>query len=155
MTTIASPRPSLALSSRRTSFSTDVSGKPDPNSNRQQHVTAQRRNRAALRDFYKLNDQPARDSLDTTTDTSSNHDEKSPQSIVDREGFDADRYVQELLERESLEGLMKVEAGLLKDIRGFDGERKSLVYDNYSKLIGATDTIKKVCRKLCSETVGF
>lgn len=30
------------------------------------------------------------------------------------------------------------------EIRGFDGERKALVYDNYSKLITATDTIRKV-----------
>jgi len=30
------------------------------------------------------------------------------------------------------------------DIRGLDGERKALVYDNYSKLIAATDTIRKV-----------
>lgn len=30
------------------------------------------------------------------------------------------------------------------EIRGFDGERKALVYDNYSKLIAATDTIRKV-----------
>lgn len=29
------------------------------------------------------------------------------------------------------------------EIRGLDGERKSLVYDNYSKLIVATDTIAK------------
>jgi hypothetical protein len=32
----------------------------------------------------------------------------------------------------------------LVDIRGLDGERKALVYDNYSKLIAATDTIKRM-----------
>lgn len=32
------------------------------------------------------------------------------------------------------------------DIKGFDGERKSLVYDNYNKLITATDTIRNVCQ---------
>ena len=30
------------------------------------------------------------------------------------------------------------------DIKGLDGERKALVYDNYSKLIAATETIGKV-----------
>ena len=30
------------------------------------------------------------------------------------------------------------------EIRALDGERKALVYDNYSKLIAATDTIRKV-----------
>ena len=29
-------------------------------------------------------------------------------------------------------------------IRGFDGERKALVFDNYSKLITATDAIRKM-----------
>lgn len=47
---------------------------------------------------------------------------------------------------------MRVEAGLLRDIRGFDGERKALVYDNYSKLIGATETIRKV--RLTARLVG-
>lgn len=31
------------------------------------------------------------------------------------------------------------------EIKGLDGERKALVYDNYSKLIAATETIGKVC----------
>lgn len=30
------------------------------------------------------------------------------------------------------------------EIKSLDGERKALVYDNYSKLISATDTIRKV-----------
>lgn len=34
------------------------------------------------------------------------------------------------------------------EIKGLDGERKALVYDNYSKLIAATDTIRKVWSRL-------
>ena len=34
------------------------------------------------------------------------------------------------------------------DIRNLDGERKSLVYDNYNKLIAATETIRKVFSSL-------
>lgn len=30
------------------------------------------------------------------------------------------------------------------EIGALDGERKALVYDNYSKLIAATETIRKV-----------
>ena len=48
------------------------------------------------------------------------------------------------LAEENLEGLLKCEANLIGEIRGLDGERKALVYDNYSKLIGATETIGKV-----------
>lgn len=37
-----------------------------------------------------------------------------------------------------------MEGGLINEIRGLDGERKALVYDNYSKLITATDTIRRM-----------
>ena len=37
-----------------------------------------------------------------------------------------------------------MEGGLINEIKGLDGERKALVYDNYSKLITATDTIRKM-----------
>lgn len=39
-------------------------------------------------------------------------------------------------------------AGLVSDIRSLDGEKKALVYDNYSKLIAATDTIKSMREKM-------
>jgi len=98
--------------------------------------------------------------------------EGEEQDEIDRDGFDADGYVKGLLEKEGLKGLLKVENGLINgecpeitiimrgftnlfgtspdcwnialDIKGFDGERKSLVYDNYNKLITATDTIRNV-----------
>lgn len=37
--------------------------------------------------------------------------------------------------------MLKVEATLISEIKNLDGERKALVYDNYSKLIKATRTI--------------
>jgi YD repeat-containing protein len=49
-----------------------------------------------------------------------------------------------LLEKDSLKALLRTENELVAEVRGLDGERKALVYDNYSKLISATDTIKKV-----------
>lgn len=137
MTTIASPRPSLTISSRRTSTSSNarsesVSRQPG----------AQRRNRAALREFYGLKETVKTGDIDSKETIPT--EDISPQSEIDSTGFDSERYVNTLLDREGLEGILKVEAGLLRDIRGFDGERKALVYDNYSKLIGATDTIRKV-----------
>ena len=36
---------------------------------------------------------------------------------------------------------MNLESSLINQIRGLDGERKALVYDNYSRLIAATETI--------------
>lgn len=49
-----------------------------------------------------------------------------------------------MLAGHGLEGVLRVEAGLVNEIKGLDGERKALVYDNYSKLITATDTIRKM-----------
>lgn len=44
----------------------------------------------------------------------------------------------------ALIALLKTEAKLVSDIRRLDAERKALVYDNYSKLIAASDTIAQV-----------
>jgi YD repeat-containing protein len=63
---------------------------------------------------------------------------------LDREGFDAGGYVRAVLEKDGLKELLAMENELVGEIRTLDGERKALVYDNYSKLISATDTIKKV-----------
>lgn len=46
---------------------------------------------------------------------------------------------------------MKTEGGLVNEIRGLDGERKALVYDNYSKLIGATEVIRGMSGKIGPE----
>lgn len=143
MSTIASPRPSIALSSRRTSTSTDrsVSATRQPAGAAPGHL---RRNRAALRDYYGLK-------AGNPDDNSSSKDapptptlDPEIESELDKEGFDPEQYVKEILAREGLEGVMRVEAGLVSEIRTLDGEKKALVYDNYSKLIAATDTIRKM-----------
>lgn len=81
--------------------------------------------------------------------TSLNDDQQAdlvPESELDAEGFDAEGYVKGILAKEGLEGLLRVERMLVNEIMALDGERKALVYDNYSKLITATDTIRKVLK---------
>lgn len=63
---------------------------------------------------------------------------------MDVEGFDAEAYVRGVLASQGLEGVLRVEGALINEIKALDGERKALVYDNYSKLITATDTIRKM-----------
>ena len=135
MSTITSPRtPSLAstpASSRTAS--------PAPNPSRT------RANRAALRDYYGIKpnaptDTPPRDSIQSPTEEHS--DVKT--SELDAEGFDAEAYVRNLLATQSLESLLKIESALIGEIKSLDGEKKALVYDNYSKLIAATDTIRNM-----------
>jgi hypothetical protein len=101
-----------------------------------------RRNRAALRDYYNIK---AIASGDASEQQFPNDQlPHSPLAALDARDFDAGAYVRNLLEKEGLEGVLKVENELVSEIRGLDGERKALVYDNYSKLIAATDTIRKV-----------
>lgn len=63
---------------------------------------------------------------------------------LDSPDFDPQRYVDNLLATSSLATILKAENTLVGDIRTLDGERKALVYDNYSKLIRAVETIGKM-----------
>jgi hypothetical protein len=108
-----------------------------------------RRNRAALRDYYKLKDQSqdansSRISIADSQAAEQPHASSSKVDAFDRDDFDAVSHVRKLLETESLKELLALEHELVADVRTLDGERKALVYDNYSKLISASDTIKKV-----------
>lgn len=143
MSTIASPRPSISLSSRRTSTSTDAGRSPSraPAS----AASSLRRNRTALRDYYGIKNAAPADGREgpPTPILDPVHE-----SELDRPDFNAQAYVQGLLSKEGLEGVLRVEAGLVSEIRGLDGEKKALVYDNYSKLIAATDTIRNMREKM-------
>lgn len=99
-----------------------------------------RRNRAALREFYGLK----QTQQDSGTASPVPDIEIEKESELDQEGFDAERYVKDLLANESLEGILRAEASLISETRSLDGEKKALVYDNYSKLIAATETIRKM-----------
>ena len=140
MSTIASPRPSISASSRRTSTSTDTA---------LQTTAADRgtlrRNRAALRDYYGLKSTGTPDPQGTSPPASF---ESERESELDKPDFDPSTYVSTLLAKEKIDGVLKVEAGLVSEIRTLDGEKKALVYDNYSKLIAATDTIKNMREKM-------
>jgi hypothetical protein len=70
------------------------------------------------------------------------------ESELDKPGFDTSAYVSALLAKDGIDGVLKVEAGLVSEIRSLDGEKKALVYDNYSKLIAATDTIRSMREKM-------
>ncbi|KAK4890766.1 hypothetical protein LTR27_010585 [Elasticomyces elasticus] len=142
MSTIASPRPSVSLSSRRTSTSTDAGHSPSAPASA---AGSLRRNRVALRDYYGIKNAAPVDGRDAPPTPTL---DSAQESELDKPDFDAHAYVQTLLAKEGLEGVLRVEAGLVGEIRGLDGEKKALVYDNYSKLIAATDTIRNMREKM-------
>lgn len=169
MSTIASPRESspavagrrIPLISTPTSSSrpsldvprSDYGGSPNPNTGAT--GTLPRRNRAALREYYNLkkaaddnksSSGAAANNDDAASVTSSIHDSYSDvlHSELDGENFDAETYTRQVLETQSLAQLLRTYNGILTDIRALDAEKKALVYDNYSKLITATETIRKM-----------
>lgn len=137
MSTISSPRPSLGVripSSARSSLSIER-GTP----------INSRRNRAALRDYYKIKTNIADEGTHNPNQAIQDQgDALVEASELDAPDFDAVDYVHTALSRSSLAEVLQAEAGLVSAIRGLDGERKALVYDNYSRLIAATDTIARM-----------
>lgn len=164
MSTVSSPRPSIA-SSRRASLdalNTNVGGLTTASSSSTPRAVSPsvqpRRNRAALRDYYNLKPSDAAinpnarrsRSVPRTTDAGdiSNPSVVAAGTELDSADFDAQRYVDQLLATSSLGTVLKAENTLVGDIRTLDGERKALVYDNYSKLIRAVETIGKMRRSM-------
>jgi hypothetical protein len=139
-TPTSSSRPSLDLPAR----STDASPSRAP------LQAPPKRNRAALREYYNLQSSPNPSTsspkiADDASSISSIHDDSDVlDSELDAPSFSAQDYVKSVLENQSLGELLRTYNGILTDIRALDAERKALVYDNYSKLIAATETIKRM-----------
>ncbi|ORY58851.1 Vps51/Vps67-domain-containing protein [Pseudomassariella vexata] len=161
MSTIASPRDALSrripssqnittpTSSARPSLDVprSASGSPNPNvSGASQSVS--KRNRAALREYYNLRKgaNTANPPSVEVTDPPGEHHEASevPPSEMDKEGFEPEAYVKKALAEKGMEELLRLYTRILGEIRALDAEKKALVYDNYSKLIAATETIRKM-----------
>ncbi|RAL10800.1 uncharacterized protein BO97DRAFT_113006 [Aspergillus homomorphus CBS 101889] len=121
-----------------------------------------RRNRAALRDYYNLRPSDAagaagagrrsrsipRQSEGGDAPAAHNPSVVATGTELDSPDFDPQRYVNQLLATSSLSTVLKAENTLVGDIRTLDSERKALVYDNYSKLIRAVETIGKMRRSM-------
>ncbi|ROV90791.1 hypothetical protein VMCG_09380 [Cytospora schulzeri] len=144
-TPTSSARPSLDIP--RSATSSPVPGSaPFP---------AKRNNRVALREYYNLKKSPAAaatppllEVTDADSVTGGDVNELShsdvPPSEIDAPGFDAEAYVRARLQDSTLEELFRTYTRVLGEIRALDAEKKALVYDNYSKLITATETIRKM-----------
>ncbi|KAM7204273.1 Vps51/Vps67 domain containing protein [Naviculisporaceae sp. PSN 640] len=162
ITPTSSTRPSLEISH-------SASSSPNPNTSSTTNpalpnTTNKRANRAALREYYNLQKAAATNnassigtpSLEITSDTNNNsrplhlHDPSSymPPSELDAPDFKPQEYISKTLSSSTLEELLRTYARVLGEIRALDAEKKALVYDNYSKLISATETIRKMQSKM-------
>ncbi|KAG9304282.1 hypothetical protein G9A89_019844 [Geosiphon pyriformis] len=72
-------------------------------------------------------------------------DEKKADPLdIDHKSFEPDKYFNKLLSGEHLNTLIQRNNELTTEIRQLDGDMETLVYENYSKFISATDTIRKM-----------
>ncbi|OKL56852.1 hypothetical protein UA08_08004 [Talaromyces atroroseus] len=147
-TSVSSRRPSRELDTTNPNSSVNGLGINNPASAVRGVSPAQRRNRAALRDYYNIRSSTgdvAGSPAGAPRSTGANELSGSPSitvtSELDSPEFDAQQYIDQLLATSSLSTVLKAENTLVGDIRTLDGERKALVYDNYSKLIRAVETI--------------
>ncbi|KAH9786760.1 vacuolar protein sorting-associated protein 51-like [Citrus sinensis] len=67
-----------------------------------------------------------------------------PLDAIDTNSFDADQYMNLLVQKSSLEGLLQRHVEMAAEIKNLDTDLQMLVYENYSKFISATDTIKRM-----------
>ncbi|KAI1112860.1 Vps51/Vps67-domain-containing protein [Nemania sp. NC0429] len=164
MSTIASPREPRRLnslttptSSTRPSFDSARSpvSSPNPNASVSAASANPRRNRAALREYYNIQKgaaagnastaaPPHVEVTDPTGETGTHGYSEVPPSEMDKAGFDADAFVQKALAENGMQDLLRLYTRVLGETRALDAEKKALVYDNYSKLIAATETIRRM-----------
>ena len=163
------PTVTTPTSSNRPSLEISRSAASSPNPNQPTSfppagANPSRRNRAALREFYNLKKHanahpstagPATNPiiLESTDDAASTASSSGiggasfsevAFSELDNDKFDAEAYVKKAVAENTVEELLKTYTKVLAEIRALDAEKKALVYDNYSKLIAATEAIKKV-----------
>ncbi|KAI1744915.1 Vps51/Vps67-domain-containing protein [Xylaria scruposa] len=161
MSTIASPREPRRLnslitptSSTRPSLDSTRSpvSSPNPNSSLSAPNVNPRRNRAALREYYNIRKgaaagtatPPQVEVTDPAGETGPHEHSEVPPSEMDKEDFNADTFVKKALAENGMQDLLRLYTRVLGETRALDAEKKALVYDNYSKLITATETIRKM-----------
>ncbi|KAK4474657.1 hypothetical protein MN116_001790 [Schistosoma mekongi] len=76
------------------------------------------------------------------SDTNSSLTDRDDPVNIDSPSFDAHLYLDRSLKTKDLSDLMSEEKVLAEQIRSLDSDMQTLVYDNYSKFINATDTIR-------------
>ncbi|XP_051118751.1 vacuolar protein sorting-associated protein 51 homolog [Andrographis paniculata] len=63
---------------------------------------------------------------------------------INTASFDADLYMNLLVQKSNLEGLLQKHVEMAAEIKNLDTDLQMLVYENYNKFISATDTIKRM-----------
>ncbi|EGF80463.1 hypothetical protein BATDEDRAFT_88626 [Batrachochytrium dendrobatidis JAM81] len=116
--------------------------------------------RDLLKDYYGLAESTVTEksaAVSSTTSAQIQSDATSPMSVAtelfpkradpidnDSEAYHPELALNKMLKEMTLPELIKKDNQLVSEIKDLDGSMKTLVYENYSKFISATDTIRKM-----------
>lgn len=112
-------------------------------------ASSRRRDRAALREFYNLQatqtsaEKPPPSAAAPTLQT----EDSSPGdalSALDNPSFSPQTYVDDILSSADAETLLRTLNSITISALGLEGDKKALVYDNYTTLLSATSTISRM-----------
>uniref|UniRef100_A0A0A0K869 Vacuolar protein sorting-associated protein 51 homolog n=1 Tax=Cucumis sativus TaxID=3659 RepID=A0A0A0K869_CUCSA len=76
--------------------------------------------------------------------TGSSNRYASPLEAINTTSFNPDQYMNILVQKSNLEGLLQRHVEMAAEIKNLDTDLQMLVYENYNKFISATDTIKRM-----------
>ncbi|KAF9196012.1 Vacuolar protein sorting-associated protein 51 [Haplosporangium sp. Z 11] len=109
-------------------------------------TTTRRRAKSFLRNYYGIQqaDPATQSGAKDNSSSQSGPVTKTDPYDLDSHAFEVDKYMHKLFVEKQLPGLVKADNDLVADIRQLDGDMKTLVYENYSKFLSATDTINKM-----------
>ncbi|KAF8960851.1 Vacuolar protein sorting-associated protein 51, partial [Entomortierella lignicola] len=109
-------------------------------------VTTRRRAKSFLRNYYGIQqaDINNQDGSKEGSSTQTGQISKTDPYDLDSHAFEVDKYMHKMFVEKQLPGLVQADNELVADIRQLDGDMKTLVYENYSKFLSATDTINKM-----------
>ncbi|KAI9104587.1 hypothetical protein DFS34DRAFT_603715 [Phlyctochytrium arcticum] len=101
----------------------------------------QRKRRDLLKQYYGIAEQTA-----PFVPASPLIQKERPPDPLDRDSnaFNYELHVNKILNEMSLPDLIQHDNELVADIKQLDGDMKTLVYENYSKFISATDTVRQM-----------
>lgn len=83
-------------------------------------------------------------SPDPSSTTASNSAKYATLDAINTPSFDPDQYMNLLIHKSNLEGLLQRHVEMAAEIKNLDTDLQMLVYENYNKFISATDTIKRM-----------
>ncbi|KAF9981979.1 hypothetical protein BGZ75_006675 [Mortierella antarctica] len=109
-------------------------------------IATRRRAKSFLRNYYGIQhtDSSQQDGSKEITSAQAGPVSKSDPYDLDSHAFEVDKYMHKMFVEKQLPGLIQADNELVADIRQLDGDMKTLVYENYSKFLSATDTINKM-----------